>query len=151
FIGDANICDFMDVLVDPRAADEGYAGIWSQLCEEQWGELYLWGLMASSPTRGAFKALAERSGYAVGEQLEAVAPRLDLPQTWEDYLASLGKKDRHELRRKIRKVFDSGAGVTFDVYSDQTGVMGAMEDFLALHTGSRQDKTDFMTDEMASF
>ena len=74
-----------------------------------------------------------------------------MPATWEDYLASLGKKDRHELRRKIRRLYDSGASVEFDVYSTQQDVVAAMDDFLALHTQSRQDKTDFMTPEMESF
>jgi CelD/BcsL family acetyltransferase involved in cellulose biosynthesis len=151
FIGDAAICDFMDVLVDPACADAAYENLWSQLCDQDWTEIELWGLMESSPTRERVKAFAAQNGYGVEEHAEAVAPRLVLPATWEDYLASLGKKDRHELRRKIRRLYDSGAGVDFDILSTQDEVVAAMDDFLALHTQSRQDKTDFMTPEMESF
>lgn len=151
FIGDAQICDFMDVIVDPDHVDAAYEDLWSQLTDQDWNEIELWGLMAQSPTRERIKAFAAQNGIAVDEVPEAVSPRLDLPATWEDYLASLGKKDRHELRRKIRRLYDSGATVDFEVLSTQAEVVGAMDEFLALHTQSRQDKTDFMTPEMESF
>jgi CelD/BcsL family acetyltransferase involved in cellulose biosynthesis len=151
FIGDASICDFMDVAVDPEHAEQAYESLWSQLASQDWTEIELWGLMESSPTRERIKAFASQNGYAVEETPEAVSPRLDLPATWEDYLASLGKKDRHELRRKIRRLYDSGNSVDFEVFSTQEEVVGAMDDFLKLHTQSRQDKTDFMTPEMESF
>jgi CelD/BcsL family acetyltransferase involved in cellulose biosynthesis len=150
FIGDPSICDYMDFLVDPARAD-AYVELWRQLCDEDWSELDLWGLQATSPTRSAIEELARQAGYAVSSELEAVAPRLALPGDWEAYLASLGKKDRHELRRKIRRLFESGGGVSLDVLSEQADVVAAMGTFLDLHTGSRQDKTDFMTDGMASF
>jgi CelD/BcsL family acetyltransferase involved in cellulose biosynthesis len=151
FIGDSAICDFMDFVVDPEKASDAYADLWRQLDEQDWSELDLWGLMASSPTRERLATHARQRGYEVVEEMEAVAPRLSLPETWEDYLASLGKKDRHELRRKIRRLFESGAAVDLQVLSEQADVVGAMDDFLELHTRSRQDKTDFMTPEMAMF
>jgi CelD/BcsL family acetyltransferase involved in cellulose biosynthesis len=151
FMGDASICDFMDVLVDPEHADAAYGDLWQQLCAEDWNEMELWGLMASSPTRERVKAFAKEKGFEVEEELEAVSPRLELPGTWDEYLASLGKKDRHELRRKIRRLYESGANVEFDVLSEQADVVAAMDDFLDLHTRSRQDKTEFMTPEMESF
>src|SRR5262249_16045057 len=132
FIGDSNICDFMDFLVSPEHSDEPYADLWRQLTAEEWEELELWGLMASSP-KGAFeKSKAEEAGYKVVEEQEAVSPPLALPETWEDYLSSLNKKDRHELRRKIRRAFDSGAEVTFDCLSTQADVVAGMSDFLDL-------------------
>lgn len=151
FIGDASICDFMDVLVDPYREAEAYEALWSRICAEDWQELELWGLHESSPTRARIKEYAARDGVSVSEEPEAVAPRLDLQPSWEDYLSSLGKKDRHELRRKIRRLFDSGGGVEFEVLSEQSEVSGAMDDFLELHTKSRADKTDFMTSEMEAF
>ena len=151
FIGDPEICDFMDCLVDPECTPGVYASLWADICDQEWSELALWGLTASSPTRGCIKAFAEQAGYAVREECEAVAPRLDLPPTWEDYLSSLSKKDRHELRRKIRRVMDSGAQVELKVYSQPDDVVGAMDAFVELHTRSRFDKTEFMTPAMESF
>lgn len=152
FMGDSSICDFMDILVDPARADEAYNDLWRQLCDQPWDELELWGLMETSETRRRVKAFADDTpGIEVSEELESVAPRLELPETWDAYMATLGKKDRHELRRKIRRLFDSGADVTFDVLSDQQGVVGVMDEFLELHRTSRADKTEFMTPEMEVF
>lgn len=151
FIGNSSICDFMDVLTSPQANRACYEALWQELCAEQWSELDLWGLMASSPTHDAIRELAQEAGFQVESELEAVAPRLELPGSWEDYLASLGKKDRHELKRKMRRLFDSGAKVDIDVLSERSEVMAGMEVFLELHTRSRMDKTEFMTEEMATF
>jgi CelD/BcsL family acetyltransferase involved in cellulose biosynthesis len=151
FIGDSSIVDFMDVLVAPGAEDTAYEALWGQICAEEWTELDLWGIPASSPTREKLLALARASGYGAAEVVEAVAPRVDLAPTWDEYLASLNKKDRHELRRKTRRLFDSGAEVRFDVLSEQAEVVAGIEQFLDLHTRSRMDKTEFMTGEMASF
>ncbi|HLF72387.1 MAG TPA: GNAT family N-acetyltransferase [Dehalococcoidia bacterium] len=151
FIGDANICDFMDVLVDPERSAEAYADLWGRLCQEDWTDLDLWGLMETSPTCEALSKLARDAGYAVEVEDEAVAPRMDLPATFDEYLASLDKKDRHELKRKMRRLYDSGAAVDLQILTSQPDVAAAMDDFLDLHTRSRQDKTDFMTEEMSVF
>jgi CelD/BcsL family acetyltransferase involved in cellulose biosynthesis len=151
FIGDSSICDFMDFLIEPGREAEAYPELWRRLCGEPWSELDLWGLMTASPTRAAIGNLARAAGYGVIDEVEAVAPRLQLPGTWEEYLSSLGKKDRHELRRKLRRLFDSGAGVDSQVLTDRTDVVAAMDTFLDLHTRSRMDKTEFMTGEMAVF
>jgi CelD/BcsL family acetyltransferase involved in cellulose biosynthesis len=151
FIGDPQICDFMDIVVEPRRREEAYARLWRDICAEDWSQLDLWGLVASSPSRAAITSLAQASGYAVAEEAEAVAPRLELPASWDEYVASLPKKDRHELRRKLRRLFESGGKVELEVLINQADVAAAMDTFLDLHTRSRQDKTDFMTEEMAVF
>jgi CelD/BcsL family acetyltransferase involved in cellulose biosynthesis len=151
FVGDNNVVDFMDFAFEAGAESDAYHDIWAQVCGEDWRELELWGLPETSPTREIIKGLAQEAGYGVSEAVEAVAPRVQLPGTWEEYLASLNKKDRHELRRKIRRVFESGASVTCEVLSEQHEVVEGIEYFLDLHTRSRMDKTQFMTDEMAYF
>jgi CelD/BcsL family acetyltransferase involved in cellulose biosynthesis len=151
FIGDPSICDYMDVLADPAHLDAAYERLWLAIVAEPWRQLDLWGLAAASPTRRHIAGCARDAGYSVAEELEAVAPRIDLPADWEAYLASLNKKDRHELRRKIRRLFESGGGVRSEVLTTPEEVGAGIETFLDLHTRSRQDKTDFMTDGMAAF
>lgn len=151
FIGDGSICDFMDFAVDEARPEAAYADLWRQLCAEEWSELDLWGLMEASPTRAAVKAFAAGAGYESAETLEAVAPRLALPPTWDDYLGTLGKKDRHELRRKMRRLDDSAGTVELVLHQSQAEVNGAMEEFLRLHTISRQDKAEFMSGSMPVF
>ncbi len=151
FMGDSEVCDFMDFLVEPARRDEAYDNLWRRLCREEWSELDLWGLRAESPTRQQVAGRATRDGFEVTEQLEAVSPRLDLPPSWDEYLGSLSKKDRHELRRKMRRLFDSGARVELRVLEEQPDVVEGLEDFLRLHRISRHDKQEFMTPAMAGF
>src|SRR5215213_8684998 len=62
FIGDHNICDFMDVLVDPARAGEAYEQLWRHLVAEEWTDMTLWGLMAESPTLGDLAGRGLRRG-----------------------------------------------------------------------------------------
>jgi CelD/BcsL family acetyltransferase involved in cellulose biosynthesis len=151
FIGDPGICDFMDFAVDTSRLVEAHDALWRQIQDEEWSELELWGLTESSPTRPFIKERARSAGFEVTEEQEAVSPRIQLPSSWDDYLASLPKKDRHELRRKLRRLFDSGARVELAVYDTQADVNAAMDEFLRLHTISRQDKAEFMSGRMPLF
>jgi CelD/BcsL family acetyltransferase involved in cellulose biosynthesis len=140
----------MDFVVD-GSGPTAYSSLWNCICAEEWSELDLWGLTESTPTRAAVRELAVANGLAVDEGIEAVAPRLQLPSTWDGYLASLGKKDRHELRRKLRRLEDSAGKVELRLARTQPEVGESINEFLRLHTISRQDKADFMSDGMAAF
>jgi CelD/BcsL family acetyltransferase involved in cellulose biosynthesis len=80
------------------------------------------------------------------EQHEAAAV-LTLPETFDDYLSAIGKKERHELRRKRRR-FDAEVGQAR--VERQSGI-AAVELFADLHRQSSGDKGEFMSDEMAEF
>lgn len=151
FLGDPSICDYMDFLVGDGGSEEAYRQLWQRVCGEDWAELDLWGLPEASPTRLQVMRLARESGCGVAEELEAVAPRIELPSSWDEYLLSLSKKDRHELRRKLRRLHESGARVDFTVASQPSDVAAQVEEFLRLHTISRHDKAEFMTGAMPSF
>ena len=58
----------------------------------------------------AFRAAAPANGWEVRRELEDVCPVATLPAggTWDDYLATLDKKARHEIRRKIRRAEAAG-------------------------------------------
>jgi CelD/BcsL family acetyltransferase involved in cellulose biosynthesis len=151
FIGHPSICDFMDLTFDASRSETAVSALWERIRDEDWAELDLWGIPEPSPTRALLPALAAAAGYEVEEQREAVSPRLALPDTWDAYLESLPKKDRHELRRKLRRLFDSGARVDLEVLESQDEVNAGMDAFLRLHTISRQDKAEFMSGQMPVF
>jgi len=47
--------------------------------------------------------LWEQQGFAVEIEMQEVCPVIYLPDSYEGYLEQLDKKQRHELRRKVRK------------------------------------------------
>ena len=74
-----------------------------------------------------------------------VSLELDLPATWEEYLAILTSKQRHEVRRKLRRLAEAGE-VNYRVVNDNTAVPEAMDTFLKMFTESRTDKAAFRRD-----
>jgi CelD/BcsL family acetyltransferase involved in cellulose biosynthesis len=149
--GDPAICDYTDVPVtatDPAAL---LPGVLDALEPLPWRTLHLWGLPEESPTLAATCAWAEARGHAVEVDFEAVCPRVPLAGDWDAYLASLSKKDRHELKRKMRRFQEAGTDVGVRVLSTPEEVDAVLPTFFDLHRVSRHDKAQFMTPQMEAF
>src|SRR5947209_4024855 len=83
-----------------------------------------------------------------GERL-VTAPRMELPGSFDAYVQGLGKKERHELRRKLRRL-ETGRRVAFRF--GEEGERAAVTDrFVALHRRSRGEKAEFMTPDTERF
>jgi CelD/BcsL family acetyltransferase involved in cellulose biosynthesis len=78
-------------------------------------------------------------------------PVLALPKTWDEYLARLSGKDRHELRRKIRRLERELPGATTRSHGAGDGWDEAMTRFLTLHRLSKVGKARFMDERMERF
>ena len=102
-----------------------------------------------APTLEAMAAVLAERGYRGARSRLITSPRLGLPRDFETYVQSLGKKERHELRRKIRRL-ESATKATFRWATDAE--RGATLDrFFALHRLSRGEKADFMTPDVERF
>jgi len=71
---------------------------------------------------------------------------LALPQSYDEWLGSIGKKERHEVRRKRRR-FEAEFG---EISIVQRGVE-ALDEFCEMHRSSQGDKGTFMTGDMQEF
>jgi CelD/BcsL family acetyltransferase involved in cellulose biosynthesis len=101
------------------------------------------------PTLAAFDAVLSEAGYRVTRARQTVSPVLGLPESYETYVQSLGKKERHELRRKVRRL--EGAGpATFRFAADAERAT-VLDRFFALHRLSRGEKAGFMTADVERF
>lgn len=101
------------------------------------------------PTLEIVAAALSENDYRVDRSRLITSPRLALPGDFETYVQGLGKKERHELRRKIRRL-ESATQATFRWASE--GERGATLDrFFALHRLSRGEKADFMTPDVERF
>jgi CelD/BcsL family acetyltransferase involved in cellulose biosynthesis len=150
FAGDTEICDYMDMI----APNGDYAALWTaalrSLGEEPWDEIALWAVREDSPTLSGLPEACRELGLRFVSEQEDVCPQLELPADWEEYVSSLGKKDRHELRRKLRKLPQAGA-VEVEVLDSPAELESGLGDFLRMHRESRADKANFMTDQMEGF
>jgi CelD/BcsL family acetyltransferase involved in cellulose biosynthesis len=93
----------------------------------------------------AAEELAPAVGSAPAVQHEA-ALRIELPSGFDDFLAGLSKKERHELRRKHRRFQEAfGPPRLVEGTVDSIGV------FVALHRLAEGRKGRFMTADRESF
>lgn len=149
-LGDHNVCDYAGILAAPGEEDAVAAGVIEWLMEDLTPQLRVWGIVADSPLRAAFANGASGFGWATEEAPEAVSPAAALPETFEAYIAGLGKHDRHELRRKLRRLAAAGE-VGFASVGAPEGVAAGMDRFLALMRASRDGKNEFLTPAMEAF
>jgi CelD/BcsL family acetyltransferase involved in cellulose biosynthesis len=101
------------------------------------------------PTLEAMAAVLGERGYRVDRSRLITSPRLALPRDFETYVQSLGKKERHELRRKIRRL-EKSTQATFR-WATETERAATLDRFFALHRLSRGEKADFMTPDVERF
>jgi CelD/BcsL family acetyltransferase involved in cellulose biosynthesis len=149
FAGGVEVADFLDVIaLDAHRADVADAVL--EYLQRQGGRVELRNLRPTSLGATLIAALAELRGLAPILEREDVSPKVDLPTDWETYLQLLSKKDRHELRRKLRRLTSAG-DVRYYVANDPATRAADVEAFLRLHRHSADEKAAFMTDRMATF
>ena len=69
---------------------------------------------------------------------------LHLRGTFDDYLEDVGKKQRHEIRRKRRRYVEAVGGIEHEVHRGQGW---ALDEFFRLHRMADGEKGRFMTPE----
>jgi CelD/BcsL family acetyltransferase involved in cellulose biosynthesis len=102
-----------------------------------------------APTLGTMASVLRERGYRVERARLIPSPRLRLPSDFETYVQGLGKKERHELRRKIRRL-ERSTKATFR-FATESERPAALDRFFALHRLSRGQKADFMTPPVERF
>ena len=150
FLGDTSVFDYQDFIVSKGAETSFFQALLDYLEEETWETLDLVSLRDGSPTLEVLPGLARERGHEVVIEVEGVAPGVCLPVAWDDYLARLSRKDRHELRRKLRRLQRAGEYHTVAV-RDAQELPAAMDEFLSLMRTSRVDKEQFLTPEREHF
>ena len=150
FIGSEDTFDYNDFLIRPGNEVGFYQALLDCMEEQKFGMLRLVSLRETSPTLQILPDLARKHGYTVEVKEEDVTSGIGLPSTWDEYLSLLNKKDRHELRRKIRRM-DSQTDWKWYSLTEPTEVNERLGEFIKLMRQSRADKDEFMTPERESF
>jgi CelD/BcsL family acetyltransferase involved in cellulose biosynthesis len=153
-VGGKDIADYLDVIAAPEDMEEVWTAVLDYLVEikREWDAIGFHSLPDWSPSRDILPRLAAQRGLQAQVFVEDVSPVMRLPQDWETYLMSLRKKDRHELRRKVRRL-ESKEDARWALASsrDRETLVEGMRTFINLHRMSGADKAQFMDDKMAAF
>lgn len=138
FIGCVNVSDYLDVIVAKESSDAVYQSLEDFLrAQNGFEELYWCSLPEYSQTR----AFLKDSFPQAQEKLQDVAPSIELPSSWEEYLTQLERKQRHELKRKLRRLEELDH--QFELITEEYAAKEALEEFIELHKTSSAAKREF--------
>jgi CelD/BcsL family acetyltransferase involved in cellulose biosynthesis len=149
-IGDADVCDHLDLVCATDRQKEFCSALLDHLKAAGIERLELNPLRPDSLVMEALVPAARARGWAVSISQENVLFEMSLPGSWEDYLERLSGKQRHEVRRKLRRLEHSVAA-GFRLVEEPAAIRAAVNDFLLLFRQNRQDKAVFMDDRMESY
>jgi len=149
-IGSADVCDYLDFVVAPGMERDFFSVLLDDLRKKGISQLDLRSLRPDSTVLTDLVGVAHNRGHEVLCHPEDVSLELDLPSTWDEYLATLSKKQRHEVRRKLRRLWEAG-NVEHRCVEVGREVADYMDTFLKLFSLSREEKANFMTPGMESF
>lgn len=150
FLGIPDVCDYQDVMLAPGHEVGAMERVLSYLSKTGIGRL---DLQTLRPDAATLKALAPIDGSKSGRisrEPADVTFETRLPGTWEDYLMQLNGKQRHEVRRKLRRLEAHGA-YQFRMADTGAKLDGEVDLFLGLFHLNRQDKSQFMDDTMSGY
>jgi len=152
FVGCVDVSDYLDLLVDRDYVEPVHQALLGCLAGDYlaWDKLYLCSLPHHSITPTQLGKAAQQRGWQTRVSQQDVCPVITLAGSWDDYLANIKKKQRHEIRRKMRKI-ENEAETRWYVIDSGAGLAEAMEDFIELHQKSTSEKEDFWSDEMIAF
>ncbi len=153
FLGGTEVTDYMGPVAQPElqgaVAKELLAALGRR---DDWRIADLRGLPEDRPWLDLLAEAAAAQGFSVevADDQNGVAPFLPIPGSYEEYLASLPAKLRHEIKRKARKLETEGG--PFHVTLAQRDTLEEYLDrFVALHRTSEGPKGVFMQPGMEIF
>ena len=143
------LTDYQDIIARPVDVPAVAESLGEWIVAERTPRVLLEFVPEESATVDAAARALRSTGYDVQIDRLVTAPRLALPDSFETYVQGLAKKDRHELRRKLRGL-ETGRRVAFRfaAESERTSVV---DRFVALHRRSRGEKAEFMNGETERF
>lgn len=152
FLGGEQVADYLDALVDPGRAE----AFWREFLERGLpaiggGPLRLPGLVEGTPALSFLPSICREMGLSCSVEEIDRAPFVSLPGSFDEYLERLAKKDRHELRRKMRRAGELLPGLAFRVTRTPEELAIDLPSFVELHRKSHPAKEAFMDEAMEVF
>ncbi len=150
FLGSIEISDYLDMIALPETMPVFIDSIINYLTGSDaphWEVLDLYNLLEDSPTVQILKDTAEKHGLKTTKNQLQPAPSIILPTSWDDYLNGIKKKQRHEIRRKIRRAENYFLPINWYIVDSENNLDDEIQNFFQLMAFDPQ-KESFLTDAM---
>jgi len=149
-LGSIEISDYLDLIARPEDIPAFLEAILEHLASDATtaSKLLDWyNLLDSSPTLPALQAAAEKLGWSYSQQPLQHCPYIPLPGDWEKYICGIDKKQRHEIRRKMRRADEHYLPLRWYISQDANILDQEIDGFLDL-MACDPDKAKFLTPAM---
>jgi hypothetical protein len=151
-LGSVEISDFLDLIVGQADLSSFAAGLLDFLSDPDsvplaWQKIKLENLFENSPTLGVLQALAEKHDWNFVQERTYHAPSIPLMGDFEKYLCGIDKKQRHEIRRKMRRAEESGKNIRWYRVTDGDRLEDEVDAFMSL-MADEPDKAKFLKPAM---
>ncbi len=141
--------DYQDVVALPGDVPAVAGALAEWLARKRTPRVCLEFVPEEAGTLDAMSPVLSAAGYDVRIDRLVTVPRVELPDSFDAYVHGLGKTERHELRRKLRRL-ETGRRVAFR-FAGEGERASVLDRFVALHRRSRGEKAEFMTEEIERF
>lgn len=151
WVGGEEIADYLDVIAPADLMDAAIRAMWDFLksaASPKWSQAILSNIPGWTPTPNTLQSLAAESGMKVEVTQIDVCPIVNLPESFEAYLAQIDKKQRHEINRKLRRAEGGEDKVTWYIVDSSRDIDFETESFMALMASAAEDKAKFLTPKM---
>ncbi|MDH3942731.1 MAG: GNAT family N-acetyltransferase [Anaerolineae bacterium] len=149
-LGSHEIADYLDFIAAPNDLPAFIQAALDHLESDDavpWQRLDLYNLLESSASLPILEQSARSRGWDFHKEPLQPAPIVSLPESWEVYLAGLSKKQRHELRRKMRRAVSYIPPAEVVLAASEQEVSAALDN-LFTHMNENPEKRAFLTKKM---
>ena len=149
-IGSEDVCDYSDLIMNPDHKELFLHSLFDYLRSKDIEELHINGVTEDNTLYTLLPGIAAYLGYKCIYQQHNASYIKKLPSGWQEYLDQLSGKQRHEVRRKIRRLEEAGK-IKLRIIDNLEGKDSAIDTFFQLFTASSKDKAEFMDEHMSCF
>jgi len=153
-IGSIEISDYLDLIVREQDLPSFLSGLVDFLASslaDNWRAFDWYNIPDNSPTLAVLKAESATRGWNYHEEIYRPTPRIALNGDFDEYLSRVDKKQRHEIKRKMRRAAESGR-VRFTVVDKNADIEPELETFFHLmiqDPGKAEFLHEVMRDQMS--
>ncbi len=139
-LGSHEVSDYLDVIVHQDFVNDFLNALFNHFEENNLSEIHC----ISLPQSSQLLQLIKVESWRVEKTQQTVCPVISLPKTWDEYLTQIGKKQRHEIKRKWKNL-EEQLHPTFSIITNEEEIDTHLNDFIRLHALSSTEKSAFWT------
>lgn len=149
-LGSIEISDYLDLIVRAGDLPRFISGLLEFCAVEPaiaCSRFDWYNLPDDSPTVSTLESESTKRGWGYTKEPFRPSLSVPLPADFESYLAGISKKQRHEIRRKMRRAENDERDVRWYILADESRLDAEIEEFLSLMANDHH-KEEFLTEVM---